>query len=74
MRDYKSAVKGIDYAPVYLERFLRNLLSGEQWDLRNRYLHIHPSPEWSVQPRLDTPTSTPASTPTSPAIRNRDIC
>ena len=72
--NYKSAVKGIDYTPVYLERFLRNLLSGEQWDLRNRYLHIHPSPEWSVQPRLDTPTSTPASTPTSPAIRNRDIC
>ena len=63
--NYKSAVKGIDYTPVYLERFLRNLLSGEQWDLRNRYLHIHPSPEWSVQPRLDTPTSTPASTPTS---------
>lgn len=46
---------------VYLERFLRNLLLGEQWDLRNRYLHIHPSPEWSVQPRLDTPTSTPTS-------------
>ena len=63
--NYKSAVKGIDYTPVYLERFLRNLLSGEQWDLRNRYLHIYPAPEWSVQPRLDTPTSTPASTPTS---------
>ena len=63
--NYKSAVKGIDYTPVYLERFLRNLLLGEQWDLRNRYLHIHPSPEWSVQPRLDTPASTPTSTPTS---------
>ena len=59
------AAQGIDYTPVYLERFLRNLLSGEQWDLRNRYLHIYPAPEWSVQPRLDTPTSTPASTPTS---------
>ena len=59
--NYKSAVKGIDYTPVYLERFLRNLLLGEQWDLRNRYLHIHPSVEWSIQPRLDTPTSSPTS-------------
>ena len=40
--NYKNAVKGIDYSPVYLERFFRNLLFGEQWDLRNRYLHIHP--------------------------------
>ncbi|MBO6238227.1 MAG: hypothetical protein J6N50_05495, partial [Bacteroidales bacterium] len=51
-RKRAGAVKGIDYTPVYLERFLRNLLSGEQWDLRNRYLHIYPAPEWSVQPRL----------------------
>ena len=38
--NYKNAVKGIDYSPVYLERFFRNLLLGERWDLRNRYLHI----------------------------------
>ena len=38
--NYKNAVKGIDYTPVYLERFFRNLLLGERWDLRNRYLHI----------------------------------
>ena len=36
----------------YLERFFRNLLLGEQWDLRNRYLHIHPTDEWRVQPNL----------------------
>ena len=57
--NYKNAKAGIDYSPVYLERFFRNLLLGEQWDLRNRYLHIHPTAEWSVQPNLsDTPTST----------------
>ena len=55
--NYRNAVKGIDYTPVYLERFFRNLLLGEQWDLRNRYLHIHPSREWSVQPNLAAPTS-----------------
>ena len=59
--NYKNAVKGIDYSPVYLERFFRNLLLGEQWDLRSRYLHIHPTEEWSVQPNLATPTSTPTS-------------
>ena len=57
--NYRSAVEGIDYSPQYLERFFRNLLFGEQWDLRNRYLHIHPTAEWSVQPNLNTPTSTP---------------
>jgi fido (protein-threonine AMPylation protein) len=50
--NYRNAVEGIDYAPEYLERFFRNLLLGEQWDLRNRYLHIHPSDEWRVQPNL----------------------
>ena len=63
--NYKNAVKGIDYSPIYLERFFRNLLLGEQWDLRNRYLHIHPSEEWSVQPNLAEPNNTPTSTPTS---------
>lgn len=57
--NYRSAVEGIDYSPQYLERFFRNLLLGEQWDLRNRYLHIHPTAEWSVQPNLADPTSTP---------------
>ena len=59
--NYKNAVKGIDYSPIYLERFFRNLLLGEQWDLRNRYLHIHPSEEWSVQPNLAEPNNTPTS-------------
>lgn len=40
-----------------MERFFRNFLLGEQWDLRNRYLHIHPTEEWSVQPNLATRTS-----------------
>ena len=56
--NYKNAIKGIDYTSVYLERFFRNLLLGEKWDLRNRYLHIHATDEWKVQPKLP-PTSTP---------------
>jgi fido (protein-threonine AMPylation protein) len=64
--NYHNIAKGIDYTPIYLERFFRNLLLGEQWDLRNRYIHIHPTKEWSVQPNLATPSSTPASTPQVP--------
>ncbi len=35
------------------------MLLGEQWELRNRYLHIHPTEEWRVQPNLSAPTSSP---------------
>ena len=47
---------------LYLERFFRNLLFGDKWDLHNRYLHINPTEEWTVQPNLATPSSTPSST------------
>lgn len=50
--NYRNAVKGIDYTPKYLERFFRNLLFNEQWELRNRYLHISPTEEWKEQPNL----------------------
>ena len=63
--NYRNAKKGIDYTPVYLERFFRNLLFGDKWDLRNRYLHINPTEEWTVQPNLAPPSSTPSSTPSS---------
>jgi fido (protein-threonine AMPylation protein) len=56
--NYRNVAKRIDYTPVYLERFFRNLLLGEQWDLRNRYLHIHPTEEWRAQPNLEGATST----------------
>ena len=70
--NYRNAKKGIDYTPVYLERFFRNLLFGDKWDLRNRYLHINPTAEWTVQPNLATPSSTLSSTPSSSkASRNK---
>ena len=66
--NYKNARLGIDYTPIYLERFFRNLLLGDKWDLRNRYLYVNVSEEWKVQPNLLHPTSTPqvdSSDPTS---------
>ena len=66
--NYKNARLGIDYTPVYLERFFRNLILGDKWDLRNRYLHVSASEEWKNQPKLSDPTSTrqvPDKYPTS---------
>ena len=63
--NYKNVVKGVEYSTIYLERFFRNLLLGEHWDLRNRYLHIHPTKEWSVQPNLSAPEQVPDKYPTS---------
>lgn len=54
--NYKNVMQGIDYTLVYLERFFRNLLLGDRWDLRNRYLHIHAPAEWKEQPRLNAGT------------------
>ncbi len=74
--NYKNAVKGIDYSPIYLERFFRNLLLGEQWDLRNRYLHVHPTEEWNVQPNLADPTNTgqaPEQVPEQVPEQARDL-
>lgn len=51
--NYKNSALGIDYDQVFLERFLRNMLLGEQWVLKNRYLVINPPQEFKVQPRLD---------------------
>jgi hypothetical protein len=42
----------------YIRQGEPDLLLGEQWDLRNRYLHIHPTKEWSVQPNLADATGT----------------
>lgn len=69
--NYRNARKGIDYTPLYLEHFFRNLLLGEQWDLRNSYLHIHPTEEWSMQPNLARPEQVPHKYPTStPQVRS----
>lgn len=70
--NYKNIKLGIDYTPVYLERFFRNLLFGDRWVLKNRYLHINRSEEWKEQPNLngadvEKPTSTRQVPDKSPA-------
>ena len=59
--NYQNLQKGIKKDMIFLERFFRNLLMGENNELRSRYLHVRASELLDG----DTPTSTPASTPTS---------
>ena len=53
--NYRNINKDIEYSPIYLVRFFRNLLLGESWVLKNRYLHIRPTDDWKEQPRIGTP-------------------
>ena len=62
--NYRNIQKGIEYSPIYLVRFFRNLLLNDGWVLKNRYLHIHPTDEWKEQPNMLTP-QVPHKYPTS---------
>ena len=53
--NYRNIQKGIDYSPIYLVRFFRNLLLKDSWVLKNRYLHIRPTDDWKELPRIGTP-------------------
>ncbi len=46
--NYRNVAKGIDYEPIFLERFFRNLLLGEDNTLKNRYMMINPPEEWKM--------------------------
>lgn len=49
------------------------MLLGDKWDLRNRYLHIHPTEEWKVQPNLAIPEQVPDKYPDKLYTANEHI-
>lgn len=53
--NYRNINKDIDYSPIYLVRFFRNLLLKDGWVLKNRYIHIRPTDDWKEQPNLKDP-------------------
>lgn len=62
--NYHNARKGVEYTPIYLERFFRNLLLEEEWVLKSRYLHVAPPEPWREQPNLKvTPQDKKVVTP-----------
>ncbi len=59
--NYKNVAKGISQDFSFLIRFFRNLLMGEQNELKNRYMLVNPPEEWEdltgtgqVQDKLGT--------------------
>ena len=44
---YEMKLKMIS-EPIFLTRFFRNLLMGEQNELKNRYLLVYPLEEWKM--------------------------
>lgn len=50
--NYMNELKHVHVNPDFLIRFYRNWMFGDQWDLRNRYLAIHPTLAWLNQPNL----------------------
>ncbi len=64
--NYKNAIKGIDYSPVFLERFFRSMLLGEKHDLRNRIMHVN----WGKVADEATPQSAKLSDELPPKCKN----
>lgn len=50
--NYMDLDRNVHIHPEFLIRFYSNWLLGEQWDLRNRYLILHPTLNWLSQPNL----------------------
>ncbi len=53
--NYRNIVKGIEPDISFLVLFFRNLMMGEQNELKNRYMVVNPPPEWIPK---HNPTST----------------
>ena len=66
--NYKNVAQGIRQDYHFLNLFFRNLLMGENNELKNRYLLVNAPEEWRQS------TSTPTSTPTSMTLTdNKNI-
>jgi len=61
--NYRNLAKGINYEPVFLVRFFRNLLLGENNELKNRYMIINPPEEWKMPETGQTPDKLPDKLP-----------
>ncbi|MBR6847596.1 MAG: Fic family protein [Bacteroidales bacterium] len=61
--NYRNLNKGINYEPLFLIRFFRNLLLGENNTLKNRYMMIDPPEDWKMPAGEQVPHKYPTSTP-----------
>ena len=61
--NYRNLAKGVNYDPVFLVRFFRNLLLGETNTLKNRYMIINPPEEWKMPETGQAPDKLPDKLP-----------
>ena len=60
--NYQNVQKGIKREPAFLEQFFRNLLLGEQHELRNRLMLIKAPEAWDAGNTRQVPDKYPTST------------
>ena len=71
--NYRNLNKGINYEPLFLVRFFRNLLLGENHTLKNRYMMIDAPEEWKMPDCEQAPDKTPDKTPDKFNTKNQYI-
>ena len=71
--NYKNVAKGINQDYSFLNNFFRNLLMGENNELKNRYMLVNPPEEWQNEANTgQVPLNHPISTPQVPYKLNTD--
>ena len=71
--NYKNVAKGINQDYSFLNNFFRNLLMGENNELKNRYMLVNPPEEWQNEASTgQVPLNHPISTPQVPYKLNTD--
>ncbi len=61
--NYRNLAKGVNYDSLFLVRFFRNLLLGENNMLKNRYMIINPPEEWKMPENEQAPNKLPNKLP-----------
>ena len=61
--NYRNVVKGVEREPIFLIRFFRNLILGEDNILKNRYMMVNPPEKWKMPKSEQTPHKYTTSTP-----------
>lgn len=71
--NYRNLEKGIGYEPIFLVRFFRNLLLGENHTLKNRYMMIDAPEEWKMSDSEQSPDKSPDKLPDKFSTNNEYV-
>lgn len=71
--NYRNLEKGIGYEPIFLVRFFRNLLLGENHTLKNRYMMIDAPEEWKIPDSKQSPDKLPDKLPDKFSTNNEYV-